>query len=116
MFKRKSKRSESKISENNILLFRNAVQNLPVEVNESEIQVLIKTIEHVSLEGTECVVIKRNMSPGLFVVVSGKVEAVNSNGRVSLRLLKKGDVFGEISTFFGTSCPVTIKAQEGWVF
>jgi CRP-like cAMP-binding protein len=113
MFKRKSKRNESKLPESNIVLFRKAVQRLPYDLNESQIQALIKVIEYINLETTEHVVVKRNMSPGLYVVVSGKVEAVSSNGGIALRLIKKGDLFGEISTFFGSNCPVTIRAQEG---
>ncbi|CAB3977483.1 Hypothetical predicted protein [Paramuricea clavata] len=116
MFKRKSKRNESKIPGSNIVLFKKAVQRLPFDLNESQIQALIKVIEYINLETTEHVVVKRNMSPGLYVVVSGKVEAVNSNGGIALRLIKKGDFFGEVSTFFGSNCPVTIRGQEGAEF
>ncbi len=113
MFKRKSKRTESKVTEDNILLFKKAVQKLPYDITESQIKALRKAIEYINLETTEHVVIKRNMSPGLYVVVSGKVEAVSSNIGIALRLLKKGDFFGEVSTFFSTNSPVTVRAQAG---
>ena len=115
MFKRKSKRTDSKLPDSSILLFKKAVQKLPYDINDTRIHALIKAIEHISLETTESVVSKRNKSPGLYVVVSGKVEAISSGG-VALRFLKKGDFFGEISTFWGTNCPITIRGQEGYVF
>jgi signal-transduction protein with cAMP-binding, CBS, and nucleotidyltransferase domain len=112
MFKRKSKRNENRVAEGNILLFKKAVQKLPFDISESQIKSLIKAIECINLETTERVVIKRIMSPGLYIVVSGIVEAI-SNGGIALRRIKKGDFFGDVSTFFGTNSPVTVRAQEG---
>ena len=112
MFKRKSKRNENKLTESNILLFKKAVQKLPFDISEKQIEVLMKAVEHVILDTSEHVVIKRNKSPGLYIVISGKVEAVSSNGGIALRLIKKGDFLGELSTFFGINCPVTVRAHQ----
>ena len=114
MFKRKNKRNDSKLPDSSILLFKNAVQKLPYDINDTNIQALIKAVEHISLETTEHIVLKRNISPGLYVVASGKVETISSGG-LALRFIKKGDFFGEISTFWGTNCPVTIRGHEGYV-
>lgn len=112
MFKKKSKRSGIKLAESSVLLFKKAVQKLPVDVNEGQIQSLIEAIECTNYGATEHVVVKRNLSPGLYVVISGKVEAVSNSG-VAVRLIKKGDFFGELSTFFGIPAPITVRAQEG---
>ena len=112
MFKRKSKRNENKVAEGNILLFKNALQKLPLDVSERQVKALIKVIEYTKLQTTERIVIKRIMSPGLYIVVSGIVEAISNSG-IALRRIKKGDFFGDVSTFFGTNSPVTVRAQEG---
>ena len=114
MFKRKGKHEEVKLPENVLALFKRAVLKLPYDLNEEKIQRLLKVIEHVSLESTERLVVKGSKSPGLYVMVSGQVEAISNNG-VALRVVKNGDFFGDVSTFFEVTSPVTVRAYEGYV-
>ena len=114
MFKRKGKRDEVKLPENVLALFKRAVLKLPFDLNEEQIQRLLKVIERVSLESTERLVVKGSKSPGLYVIVSGQVEAISNDG-IALRVDKNGEFFGDVSTFFDITSPVTVRAYEGYV-
>ena len=113
MFKRKGKNEKGKLPENVLILFKRALFKLPYDLNDKQIDGFVKAAELTTLDTTERLVVKGAKSPGLFVPVSGKVEAINSTGKIALRLVKKGDFFGDVSAFFGVPCPVSVRAYEG---
>lgn len=112
-FKRKGKREEVKLPENILRLFKAAVLKLPFNLDDEKLKSLIRTVEYVTLDTTERMAVKGRKSPGLYITVSGRVEAISNNAGIALRVFKKGDFFGDVSTFFDIPCPVSVRVHEG---
>jgi glucose-6-phosphate 1-dehydrogenase len=72
---------------------------------------VLMALRPATAEAGEMIVKKGDIGEHMYLICRGEVEVLDGSGKV-LRLLKDGDIFGEISVLLGTPRTATVRAKE----
>ncbi|KAK3098327.1 hypothetical protein FSP39_018473 [Pinctada imbricata] len=61
------------------------------------------------------IILKGDSAKGVFLIMSGSVNVISTNGKDVLASLQEGDFFGEISVIFNTTCTATVQTATDCV-
>ncbi|OQX18456.1 MAG: hypothetical protein BWK80_38195 [Desulfobacteraceae bacterium IS3] len=101
----------------NMIRDKDAVANLLAgfsffqTINPEGIRYVASFLKSRTFEANDFIIKKGESGKNLYIVVSGKIEVVGEGG-ISIALMGKGEVFGEMSLLSGNPVGASIKAME----
>ncbi|MCP4366885.1 MAG: cyclic nucleotide-binding domain-containing protein [Deltaproteobacteria bacterium] len=101
---------ETDKNQSNIGAIANLLGNFSIfqSIDEHDLKDLIPFLKLRKFGPNDLIIRKGNTGKNLFIIVSGRVEVVNEDG-ISMSVLEKGEVFGEMSLISGNPVGATIK-------
>ena len=100
----------------NPLLPPEAVVQLPIALDKSVRDEVIRRVELKETEETPEVLLSRGQEPsGIHVLVSGNVTVFRENQKFVLREIQAGDCFGEVSVLFNMKCTAGVWSSNRYL-
>ena len=87
------------------------LKKLPLALERSTRNEVIRRVELKEITSPGLVIRKGQEPVGIYVLVSGNVEAVSKGQKFVLREIQDGDCFGEVSVLFGRRCTVDVRVS-----
>ena len=100
------------ISKVSLKFVLNVLQKLPLAFDKDSAQKLLYKIEEKNHSPGDLVLKRDEMSPGIFIILKGKMNVLGSNAKCIIRQLNAGDYFGEVSCFYNVPSTCTVVADE----
>ena len=103
---------QPRITKASLKFVLNVLQKLPLAFDKDSAQKLLYKLEEKSHSCGDLILKKDKMSPGIFIILKGKFDVLGSNEKCTIRHLKAGDFFGEVSCFYNVPSTCTVVADD----
>ena len=103
---------QPRISKSSLKFVLNVLQKLPLAFDKDSAQKLLYQLEEKNHSPGDTLLKKGEMSAGIFIVLTGKCNVVGSNGKSTIRQLKAGNYFGEISCLYNVPSTCCVNVDE----
>lgn len=91
----------------------NCLNRLPIILDKRVQHEVIRRVELIATEDSPEVLLSKGDDPsGIYVLVSGNVHVVSESQKFTLREIKAGDCFGEVSVLFNMKCTADVTTAD----